>query len=189
MAYVCCDFCINILTFVENYDIIFFGDVVLKLKNLVAGKTSNVFVQFFRYFFVGGFATVVHYFILIFLTEVFYVNANISNLVAFTVGLIVNYIISTIWVFDKRRVDNKWVEFIIFAIIGVVGLGINQFFIWLFDNPFREMAIFDGLFNGFITVDKYYIIGQVIATGVAFIWNFVARKVILYNKKEDKTDE
>ena len=149
----------------------------------MAGKTNNTFVQFFRYIFVGGFATVVHYFVLIFFTEVFGINANISNLIAFTIGLIVNYIISTLWVFDKGKVNNKWIEFLIFAIIGVVGLGINQFFIWLFDNPFREMAIFDGLFGGFITVDKYYIIGQVIATGVSFIWNFVARKFILYNKQ------
>ena len=157
----------------------------MKLRNLVAGKTDNVFIQFFRYFFVGGFATVVHYFILIFLTEAFGVNANISNLIAFTVGLIVNYVISTLWVFDKSKLNNKWIEFLIFSVIGVVGLGINQFFIWLFDNPFRELAVFDGLFNGFITVDKYYIIGQVIATGVAFVWNFVARKLILYSRRKD----
>ena len=45
------------------------------------------------------------------------------------------------------------------------------------------------VFFGIIPTDKNYLIGQIIATGVAFFWNFFARKYILYNKKGTESNE
>ena len=149
--------------------------------------TKKTIGEFIRYIFVGGGATIVQWGVLIVLKELFKLDANFANLIGFCCGLLFNYIVSTIWVFDKAEatVDNKLVELSIFSIIGVVGLGINQFFIWLFD---KELANKEILF-GIIPTDKNYLIGQVIATGVAFFWNFFARKYILYNKKGTESNE
>lgn len=150
---------------------------------MISGKTDNTFIQFFRYVFVGGGATVVQYLILILLKEACGINANAANAVGFVGGLITNYIISTYWVFDKSAVKNKAAEFTAFALIGVVGLGINQGLIWLFDNTLAEKQIFGSL----IPARWYYLIGQVLATGITFFWNFFARKILLFNK--DSADD
>ena len=149
--------------------------------------TKKTIGEFIRYIFVGGGATVVHWGVLIVLKELFKLDANFANLIGFCCGLLFNYIVSTIWVFDKAEatVDNKLGELSIFSIIGVVGLGINQFFIWLFDKALANKEILFGI----IPTDKNYLIGQVIATGVAFFWNFFARKYILYNKKGTESNE
>lgn len=155
----------------------------MQIKKYITGKTDNTIIQFIRYVFVGGAATVVQYLILILLVELFGVNANVSNGFGFAGGLLTNYFISTYWVFDNSSVKNKAGEFTVFALIGIVGLGINQALIWLFDKQLAEVSILGGI----IPADKYYIIGQVIATALVFFWNFFARKLLLYNNKPDKT--
>lgn len=145
-------------------------------------RSNSTVAQFIRYVIVGGGATVVQWGLLVLLKELFGLNANAANAIGFIGGLIFNYFISTIWVFDKSIVKNKGVEFAAFALIGVVGLGINQGIIWLFDKTFAERHIF----GGSLPADKYYLIGQVLATGIAFFWNFFARKYLLYNKMEER---
>lgn len=150
-------------------------------NQLIKGKTQNTCIQFFRYVFVGGGATIVQWGLLILFKEIAGMNANLANLIGFLGGLICNYLVSLIWVFDKDKsaIKSKYGEFLAFTLIGVVGLGINQGIIWLFDNPLaNSKALWDWLPTG-----KYYLIGQVIATAVAFLWNFFSRKYLLYNKK------
>lgn len=72
-------------------------------------------------------------------------------------------------------------EFIVFAVIGVIGMLINTGVLWLFTDIFTDM----NLFGNILPADKYYLIGKIVATGVSFIWNFVARKVILFSKKNE----
>ena len=145
-------------------------------------KSNSTAAQFIRYVFVGGGATVVQWGILVLLKEAFGINANLANAVGFVGGLVFNYIISSIWVFDTSSVKNKAAEFSAFALIGVVGLLINQGLIWLFDKALTGKD----LFGGIIPQNKYYLVGQVIATGLAFFWNFFARKYLLYNTTEEK---
>ena len=156
----------------------------MDIKKMFVNKTNSTAIQFFRYIFVGGGATIVQYVILILFKEAFGIDANIANAIGFVGGLITNYLISTYWVFDKSVVENKAAEFTVFAIIGVVGLGINQGLVWLFDKPLSERKIFGSI----LPADKYYLVGQVLATGVAFFWNFFARKILLYNGKNKSAD-
>ena len=144
-------------------------------------KPNSTAAQFIRYVFVGGGAAFVQWGLLVLLKEVVGLDANIANAVGFIGGLVFNYIISTLWVFDNSSVKNKAAEFTAFALIGVVGLGINQVMIWLFDKALSDSKLFGGL----IPADRYYLVGQVLATGIAFFWNFFARKYLLYNKREE----
>ena len=154
----------------------------MKIKDMFVGKTDSTFVQFFRYIFVGGGATVVQWGLLIIFKELVGLDANLANVIGFVGGLVSNYLVSKLWVFDddKAAVANKGAEFAAFCLIGIVGLGINQGMIWLFDKPLADSNALGGL----IPADKYYLVGQVLATGIAFFWNFFARKFMLYNKKE-----
>lgn len=144
------------------------NDMKTALSKLWRGGTSNVFVQLFRYVFVGGGAFIVDYFTLWLLADVVYVHYLLSAAVAFILGLIVNYLLSVRWVFNNGRLDNVWAEFFVFALIGIVGLGFNELIIYLCTG----------------VLGIWIMLSKIISTGIVFLWNFFARKYILFRNKK-----
>lgn len=130
-------------------------------NNLFIDKTNNTIIQFFRYIFVGGIAAVVNIGMLYIFTDIFKIYYLLSNVFSFSLGLIVNYILSKKFVFQDEKAISKSKEFIIYAIIGVLGL------------------IIDTLLVGLMTsiLGLYYMISKIISTILVFIWNFGARKI------------
>ena len=125
-------------------------------------KTNNLLIQFVRYFFVGGIAAVVNIGLLFIFTEMFNINYVVSNIFAFIFGLIVNYSLSKKIVFTNDNSINKYFEFIMYAIIGVIGLGIDTLVLFIFTDKFKI----------------YYILSKIISTMITFVWNFIARKLL-----------
>lgn len=163
----------------------------MKIKNLFIGDTDNTGIQFFRSLFVGGIATVADMAVLIFIREVFKVPEGIAAVFGFIVGLAVNYVISTYWVFAKAKVKNRAADFIAFGVIGIIGLGLTQLII----EPFSVKGMFGegilvthAVFGSLLPTDKYYIVGKVIAVVLVYMWNFFARKFFLYNKSEKENE-
>lgn len=150
-------------------------------KKLLFEKTNNSLIQFLRSVIVGAVATVIDIGVLTVLVEAFNANVFIATAIGFIVGLLVNFFISSVWVFEKSTVvKNRVSEFIIFALIGVVGLIINELIVNFFDLYLAKSLIF----GSFIDSDKYYLIGKLVATVIAFVWNFFARKFIIYRNEE-----
>jgi putative flippase GtrA len=135
------------------------------IQSIIFSKSDKTSVQFFKYAFVGGIAYCVDFGSLFFLTEVVKIHYLVSAAVAFILGLLTNYALSIIWVFPKRTLADKRVEFLIFSIIGLIGLGLNEVIIWFFTE----------------SVHFHYLISKIISTFVVFIWNFFARKKILFS--------
>ena len=133
-------------------------------QKLFYGTTDKLLVQFVRYFFVGGFAFVVDFGLLYSLTEYAGLHYLLSATLSFIVGLLVNYIISCIWVFNNSKFKSRIVEFLFFAAIGVVGLGLNDFFIWLFTD----------------CIGTHYMFSKIVATALVYLWNFFARKYLVF---------
>ena len=77
-----------------------------KFKKIFYGASDNLLIQFVRYFFVGGFAFIIDFGLLYILTEYAGLHYLLSATLSFIAGLVVNYIISCIWVFNNwsRRV-------------------------------------------------------------------------------------
>jgi len=134
------------------------------IETLLRCKTDNSFIQLFRYTFVGGIAFIVDFGSLFIFTEIFNIYYLISAALAFLLGLTVNYSLSITWVFIKRKLRSKQFEFGVFAIIGVVGLGINEFIIWFFTDYLHF----------------YYLISKLFSAGIVLMWNFSARKFLLF---------
>ena len=160
----------------------------MKIKELFVNKTNNTMIQFFRSLFVGGIATVADMAVMILFRELVRMPESGAAVCGFIVGLAVNYIISTFWVFAKAKVKNRALDFIVFAVIGIIGLGLTQLII----EPLSVEGIFgtgffvkNGIFGPLIPKDKYYIVGKVIAVVIVYMWNFFARKLILYRKVEE----
>ena len=145
----------------------------LDFKGLFYQKTDNIFIQFFRYCFVGGIATVVEggalWLIQHFLFREaagFFVFA--AQAIAVILGLIANFALSKLFVFqEKSEKTNAAGEFAAYGVIGVVGLGIKWLMLWLFSS----------------CLGWYYMLVWLVATIIVLIWNYAARKVILYRHK------
>ncbi|GHU80645.1 hypothetical protein FACS1894145_7230 [Bacteroidia bacterium] len=138
----------------------------MKLEKIFVTGTNNTLLQLFRYTIVGGGAFVVDFGLLYMLTHFLHLHYLLSATISFIAGLLVNYVFSTLWVFNKKTVRNKYLEFLIFAIIGVIGLGFNDLFMWIFTDR----------------CGLYYMWSKVITTAVVYFWNFFARKYVLFNK-------
>ena len=136
----------------------------MNLNSIFIKSTNSIFIQFFRYFFVGGFAFIVDFGLLYILTEFVHFHYLLSASLSFFAGLILNYFLSTIWVFNKSKIKSKSAEFFIFAAIGLIGLGLNALFMWIFTD----------------LLVLYYLISKIITTMLVYFWNFFARKFILF---------
>ena len=87
--------------------------------------------------------------------------------VAFFVGLAVNYFLSVIFVFsESEQLTNKLKEFITYAVIGAIGLLITEFIMYVLTD----------------ICHLYFLLSKVVAAIIVLVWNFVARKKILYTK-------
>lgn len=135
---------------------------ILDFQKLFKEKTDNTLIQFFRYIFVGGIAAIVNIGMLYVFTEVLHIYYLFSNILSFTLGLIVNYFLSKKLVFQEEKDINKINEFAIYTIIGIMGLGIDTMLIWLL----TKKTLF------------HYMISKLTSTMIVFIWNFGARKML-----------
>jgi len=158
----------------------------LKFKELFVEDTNDGFIQFFRFCFVGGAATLVDMAVGVVARNVlpsdFILNLGfftlsldvVSSAFGFTAGLVANYLLSISWVF-KRDDINRVKEFTIFAVIGIIGLFINT-------GVMEILGKFVLKENNIIFIAK-----KVVATLVTMIWNFAGRKLSLYrNASEEK---
>jgi putative flippase GtrA len=128
------------------------------------GATGSLLHQFARYLVVGGLAFVIDFGSLYALTEFAGLHYLISAAVAFLFGLIANYWLSRIWVFDRRSMQNVTVEFFVFAVIGVIGLGLNEGIIWFAAEK----------------IHFHYMFAKAISSAIVLLWNFGARRFLLF---------
>ena len=113
--------------------------IINLIQRSLKDKTDKTHIQMFRYLFVGGAAFIVDFLSLFILTDFFGVYYLISAAIAFLIGLIANYFLSISWVFNKRKLKNRHIEFGMFAIIGIIGLGFNEIFIWFFTQDLSDI--------------------------------------------------
>ena len=128
-------------------------------------KLLSLFWEFFRYAVVGGIAFLADYGTLFLFQELF-----ISTAAGFIVGLIVNYVLSLTFVF--RRKDNRGsgksvAAFLIFTVVGVIGLGLTELIMYL----------------GTELLHIRYLIVKIAAAAIVLVWNYVGRKVLIFDRK------
>ncbi len=142
-----------------------------RLKELFFKPTENGFIKFFRYAFVGGIAFVVDYLGFV-LTSMVLGDGTFSVVAATTVGfiagLITNFILSKKFVFTENASVGAVGEFITYTVIGIGGYFLNVLLMLLFVK----------------FINKY--IAKIIVAAIVLVYNYFARKIILYsggNKK------
>jgi putative flippase GtrA len=133
------------------------------IARLVSGETRALPVQLLRYVVVGAAAAIVDTSVLLFLAHKLGVHYQVAGIIGFCGGLLTNYALARIWVFPDRR-HAPWKEFSLFAIIGVVGVGLNALIL--------RVGV-DGL-------HATLVVAKITSLVMVFLWNFGARRVLVF---------
>jgi putative flippase GtrA len=120
--------------------------------------------QFTRYAMVGAIAFSADFGLLFVIAQFLKANYLLSAVIGFSAGVIINYILCTLWVFPKRTIENRLLEFLVFVSIGLIGLGINEITMWFLTER----------------ISIHYLLSKANAVIIVFFWNFFARKAALF---------
>lgn len=124
---------------------------------------KKLIAQFMKFGVVGAIAFFIDYGLLAFCTEILHINYLISATIGFTVSVIFNYLASMRYVFTHKEDMSRRREFIIFVVLSVIGLIINNACLWA----------------GVELFGWHYLIVKIGATAIVMVWNFVTRKIFL----------
>ena len=119
--------------------------------------------QLMKFGVVGIIAFVIDYGVMVALTELLGLNPVLSATISFTVSVAFNYVASMRYVFTHRDGMSRRREFVIFVVLSIIGLGLNDLLMWL----------------GTDTIGIDYRIVKIGATAIVMIYNFVTRRVLL----------
>ena len=136
------------------------------INKLFKEPTDDIYLQLFRYVFVGGTAFVVDFGFLYFFSDICGIYYLISAVLSFIISVLVNYIMSTKWVFNQDNIDNRLVEFNLFILISTIGLVFTEILLYFFTD----------------IIGLYYLISKIISAIIVLFWNFLARRVMFYGK-------
>ena len=135
-----------------------------KIKKFIIEKTDNSYIQFIKYFFASGIALFADMAVLFFLTEFCNVYYLISATISFLVGIAITYIFSKLYIFTKTSIKNRTAEFTVFLIIGVIGLILNNIFLFVFTD----------------LLGIYYMISKCLVIVITYLWNYFARNKFIF---------
>ena len=128
---------------------------------------NNLLMQLFKFGIVGVVATLLDFLFLFLFTDVFGLYYLFSAALSFVLSTLFNYAASMRFVFSSKfSKDEKSKELVLFVILSVIGLVLNQFFMWFF---VEKIAL-------------YYIAAKIVATFFVMAWNFISRKIWLEDK-------
>ena len=124
---------------------------------------QKLLAQIMKFGVVGVVATVIDFGIMNLLHYGLGLNILIANTSGFIVSLIFNYVASMKYVFAHKEGMSRRREFVIFVVLSVIGLAINNLCMWA----------------GVELLGIHYLITKIAATAIVMIWNFVTRKIFL----------
>ena len=111
--------------------------------------------KFFKFIIVGFFGMVVDFSITILLKEKLKVHRYISSSAGFTLAASSNYLFNRLWTFESNN-PKVLIEYGTFILISLIGLIINNLFLYLFEKKLR------------------FYFAKFLAIMVTSVWNFIA---------------
>lgn len=154
-------------------------------------RTHKTQAEILRFIIVGGIATLIDFFITGVILYIFDPNLYphfynvffgggkpktiatvISTGVGFTVSLIVNYILSVVFVFSDKGNSKTKTGFLLFVFLSLIGLGINML----------------GMYLGYDLCHINEWIVKIVMTIVVLVYNYISRKLFIF-KKDNKENQ
>lgn len=135
------------------------------IKEYFIKKTNATYIQLFRYIFVGGLAAIADISFFYIVNNILYFHYLIAQTIGFVSGLIVNYSISVIWIFESEQNIKK---VFLFVVVGIAGLIFSYLVLWFLIDILNIRA-FQNMLAKITTII------------LVFIWNLGMRKKFVFN--------
>lgn len=173
-------------------------------------KKKSLLEQILKFAVVGGLSCVIDFAIYSVMYYLFLVHimsevyaAGVASVFGFLISLIFNYFASMAFVFERDENSNRVKEFIVFAVLSIIGLVLNTAIImgvmWMNEAlVVGKETFFANMVTGtndwidlcmsriMAVVGKEYepldwipIEAKVIATAIVMVYNFVTRKIFI----------
>ncbi len=142
----------------------------------ITGKETKRFVKFA---FVGALGAVTDFTILNLLIVFAGLPSVIANAAGFCVAVLQNFLLNRWWTYPESRVRNSRRQMAKFALVSVVGLGINLIVFRYFDELLRPFWA-DWLSSADLGFTFSYNSAKLFAIGVVLFWNFAANRLWTY---------
>ena len=126
----------------------------------------------FRYFGASGIALAADGAVLYLALRVFHTHYLVAGAVGFSAGVVVAYLACIFWAFEARIFRDWKIELLIFACIGVAGLGITQVVLYVSVSAFEASILF----------------AKIASTSCTFMFNFLFRRHFLFSSTADNID-
>ena len=159
--------------------------------------------EILRFIVVGVIATIVDFVTKILITSAIGNSLDdvykqlIGYTCGFALGVTINYILSTFWVFknvDSKQKTKSFKSVILFILLSLVGFGIGLGIFYGLGYAFKaadidilNFSIFE--FYKFITEPTFYLYSLVFAiqTVVVLFWNYISRKKLIYKAPKENS--
>ncbi len=135
--------------------------------------------QVLRFGIVGVISTLVDFAIYTILCNGLHIPYLIAGVCGFSISLVVNYLLSMKYVFERRDDMSRKREFMLFAGMSAVGLVLNEIILYIcIDLIYGHWA----WLSGWLPQHGANVGAKVAATGIVMVYNFVSRKLVLEKK-------
>ena len=142
----------------------------------ISSKETKRFVKFA---FVGALGSVTDFTILNLLIVFAGFPSVIANGAGFCAAVLQNFLLNRWWTYPESRVRNSRRQIAKFALVSVVGLGINLIVFKYFDELLRPYWV-DWLSSADLGFTVSYNSAKLFAIGVVLFWNFAANRLWTY---------
>ncbi len=146
--------------------------------------------EFIKYALVGGLAFLADWGTLfVFKEYVFFglggIGLYLATAMGFIVGVVCSYILSNVFVFtspDEKGKGKSVKAFIIFVIVGVIGLGLTELGMYLLVDVLDYESILAS-WDLASWSKYYYMFAKLLVAVIVLVYNYIARKKLIYQHK------
>ncbi len=139
---------------------------IIKYRNKQA--VGKLLKQFASYFIAGGTAAVVNWLLFALFNEKMLLGWSVSTILSFVIALAVNLVMGRLTTFKKSASTRTLASDILpVFLVSAVGLAFDLLLMALFVEALSAPEM----------------ISKIISTGIVFIWNFLGRRIFIYNNE------
>lgn len=136
--------------------------------------SRTTFKQFIFFTAIGGIGTAGQYVTLVVLAESRILTPVPASIAGFTVGAIINYFLNYRFTFNSNKSHKEaMTKFFVVAIFGAI---INTALMYIGIGILQQYV-------GSSTQHFYYLLPQIVATGIVLLWNFAANKLWTFRQE------
>lgn len=136
------------------------------IKKLLSSKSVR---QFISYFGVGGAAALVEWVAFYLFASVLRIQYLLATALAFILSTTANWFLGRVFTFkDSAYKDKKVREITLVFTVSAIGLLFNMGLMYLFVTVLK------------MDTDILKVVSKVLASGIVFVWNYLARKCFIY---------